>query len=138
MKVFIDTNILIDFIAKREEFFVHAANIINLGIKGDLQLYATPLSFATCVFVGRKVLGYDGVIKAMQVLERFIEVTEMNAVQCHNALFSSMPDFEDMLQFESARQAGCDVIVTRNKKHFPSNGFSVLTPAELFSQLLPH
>jgi predicted nucleic acid-binding protein len=34
MKVFLDTNILIDFIARREDFYQAAANLINLGIKG--------------------------------------------------------------------------------------------------------
>lgn len=43
MKVFIDTNVLIDFIARREQFYQTAANLINLGIKGELKLYTTPL-----------------------------------------------------------------------------------------------
>lgn len=47
MKVFIDTNILIDFIARREQFYHTAANLINLGIKGELELYATPLPYVT-------------------------------------------------------------------------------------------
>lgn len=43
-----------------------------------------------------------------------------------------MPDFEDMLQFESAYAAGCDVIITRNKKHFPQDAIQVLEPEEFF------
>jgi hypothetical protein len=43
-----------------------------------------------------------------------------------------MPDFEDMLQFESAYAAGCDVIVTRNKKHFPQDVIQVLDTLEFF------
>lgn len=104
MKVFIDTNILIDFIARREQFYQTAANLINLGIKGDIKLYATPLSYAT---------------------------------QCNNALFAAMPDFEDMLQFESAYAAGCDVIITRNKKHFPQDAIQLLEPEEFFNCYWP-
>ena len=115
MKVFIDTNILIDFIARRDKFYYPAANLINLGIKGDIELFVTPLSYATCIFIARKMLGYEGVVKAMQILDNYIRITAMTASQCHNALYSNMPDFEDMLQFESAYGAGCDVIVTRNK-----------------------
>ena len=132
MKVFVDTNVLIDFIAHRADFFQEASNLINLGIKGEIHLYATPLSFATCVFIGRKVLGYDSVIKTMQMLESYINISDMNSTQCHNALFSKMPDFEDMLQYESACEAGCDVIVTRNAKHFPKDTIQVLTPKEFF------
>ena len=132
MKVFLDTNVLIDFIARREDFYQAAANLINLGVKGEIELYTTPLTYATCIFIARKVLGYDGVVKAMQMLDDYLNVTTMNSVQCKNALFSSMPDFEDMLQFESAFAAGCDVIVTRNKKHFPQDAIQVLDSEEFF------
>jgi predicted nucleic acid-binding protein len=130
MKVFLDTNILIDFIARREEFYQAAANIINLGVKGNIALYATPLTYATCIFIARKVLGYDGAVKAMQILDNYLHVTTMDETQCHHALFSQMPDFEDMLQFESAYAAGCDVIVTRNKKHFPQDAILLLDSKE--------
>lgn len=132
MKVFLDTNILIDFIAKRDPFYHVAANIINLGFKGEVKLYATPLSYATTIFIAKKMLGYDGVMKAMQIIDNYIEVANMNSVHCHNALFSNMPDFEDMLQYESAYSSGCDVIVTRNKKHFPQDVIQVLDPEEFF------
>ena len=39
MKVFLDTNILIDFIALRENFYQASANLIHLGIKGEVELY---------------------------------------------------------------------------------------------------
>ena len=133
MKVFLDTNVLIDFLAKRPDFFEEACNLINLEIKGDIKLYATSLSFATCTFVCRKILGYDGVIKALQILENYISIVEMNAAQCHHALFSNMPDYEDMLQYEAAYEAGCDLIITRNKKHFPNEVLQVLEPTEFFN-----
>ena len=132
MKVFLDTNVLIDFIAHREGFYPAAANIVNLGIKGDVELYTTPLTYATCIFVARKVLGYEGVVKAMQILDNYLHVTTMDETQCHHALFSQTPDFEDMLQFESAYAAGCDVIVTRNKKHFPQDAIQLLDSKEFF------
>lgn len=132
MKVFLDTNILIDFIAKREKFYQLAANLINLGLKNEVKLYATPLTYATCIFIAKKVLGYQGAVKAMQILDDYIEVAAMGSTQCHNALFSKMPDFEDMLQFEAAFAAGCDVIVTRNKQHFPQDAIQILEPEEFF------
>ena len=36
MRVFLDTNILIDFIARREGYYQKAANLINQGIKGEV------------------------------------------------------------------------------------------------------
>lgn len=53
----------------------------------------------------------------------------MDDTQVTDALNSEMPDFEDMLQYEAARAAKCDVIVTRDKKrHFPIGGLPVLSP----------
>ena len=51
MKVFLDTNILIDFIARRENFYQAAANLINLGIKGEVKLYTTPLTIMGSVLL---------------------------------------------------------------------------------------
>lgn len=53
----------------------------------------------------------------------------MDDIQVTDALSSNMPDFEDMLQYEAAVAAKCDVIVTRDKKrHFPNNGVPILSP----------
>ena len=73
----------------------------------------------------------------MQLISNYIELTTMDAAQCHHALFSQMPDFEDMLQFESAYAAGCDLIITRNKKHFPQDAIQLLEPAEFFDCYWP-
>ncbi len=80
----------------------------------------------------KKSIRYEGVVKAMQILDHYIHITSMTASQCHNALYSNMPDFEDMLQYESAYGAGCDVIVTRNKKHFPQEVIQIVDSIEFF------
>lgn len=130
MRVFLDTNVLIVFIARREPFILPASNVMDLGIRGKIKIFVSPLSYATCVFVARKVLSYQGVLKALQLIDNYIEVTTMDGLQCHRALFSNMPDFEDMLQYESAQAAGCDVIVTRNEKHFPAQQIPVMSPMD--------
>ena len=52
MKVFLDTNILIDFVDNREkrEFAKH---IIELGTKGKVALFASYLTYANMAFVLR-------------------------------------------------------------------------------------
>lgn len=134
-KIFLDTNILIDVLARRDGFFEAASNVVNLGIDGEVTLHTTSMSLATTLFVVRKVLGYDNTIAALKALEPFLEIVPMDAVQCHNALHSGMPDFEDMLQYEAAKAAGCSAVITRNKKHFPASGIAILTPQEFLLQL---
>ncbi|MBP3789763.1 MAG: PIN domain-containing protein [Prevotella sp.] len=133
MKVFVDTNILIDVLARREGFYEASSNILNLGIIGKTSLFTTSLSFATTSFVVRKVLGYKNTILALQELERFMKIAPMDATQCHRALHAPMPDFEDMLQYEAASTAQCDVIITRNVKHFPEGAIKIMTPVDFLS-----
>ena len=135
MKAFLDTNILIDVLSRRIPFYEAASNVINLGITGQIELCATSMSFGTTAFITKSVLGYDNAIAALQMLDPYIGIVTMDAGQCHNALFAKMPDFEDMLQFNAAVAAKADVIITRNKKHFPKHQMPILTPNEFLLQL---
>ena len=48
-----------------------------------------------------------------------------------------MPDFEDVLQYESAVAAGCEVIVTRDKRrHFPTGGIPILSPDDFLDSIV--
>ena len=46
------------------------------------------------------------------------------------ALDSPMPEFEDNIQFYSAKAMQVDFIITRNKKHFVQQEIPVVTPEE--------
>ena len=48
MKIFLDTNVMLDFLGEREPFFEIAESIINQADKGKLTIFVSALSFATC------------------------------------------------------------------------------------------
>ena len=127
-RVFLDTNVLIDVLLRREPFVNDSALVLNMGFKGKVELYATPLSFATCLFVARKSLGYANALEALKILERHIFIAPMDAAQLHEALYATAPDFEDMLQYYAAITAKCSHIITRNEQHFPTSGIAVMSP----------
>ena len=52
MKVFLDTNILIDVIENREGTII-AKNILQYGRNGSLELYASYLSYANINYIKR-------------------------------------------------------------------------------------
>lgn len=131
-KLFLDTNILLDVIEARPNFFIPSTNILDLGVRKKVDLYATSLTFANCFYVARKSVGAAQAILWLQRVKKYVHVCAMDEAQCETALFADAPDFEDMLQYQSALAANCDVIITRNKKHFPNDTISVMTPAEFF------
>jgi len=135
MRVFLDTNILLDIIEGRQKFLLASSNVFDLGIRGQIEMFATPLTFANCVYTARKNVGYEQAVKGLRNLKSFVKTAAMDDIQVTGALNSGMPDFEDMLQYEAAVASRCDVIVTRDKKrHFPTDGLPVLSP-EIFLNL---
>lgn len=132
-KVFLDTNIIIDILEHREPFFIQSANILELGYRKKLNLYATSLSFINGIYVCRKTIGKDEAIDKVKVLRQIIEISPMSAKEFDLALSSPFKDIEDSLQYFSALSARCNVIITRNKNDFPtSKKLVVLTPQEFF------
>ena len=127
-RVFLDTNVLLDVLLRREPFVYDSAQVLDLGIKDKVELYATPLTFANCLFVARKSLGYANAIESLKILERHIHIAMMDSMQLHKALYAVAPDFEDMLQYHAAMAANCSHIITRNEQHFPKNGIMLLSP----------
>ena len=134
--IFLDTNVLIDVLLHREPFVGDSAQVLDMGFKGKVDLYATPLTFATCLFVARKSLGYANALEALKILERYINIAPMDSAQLHEALYATAPDFEDMLQYHAAMATGCNLIITRNEQHFPKNGITVMSPTTFLQSLL--
>jgi len=55
MKVFLDTNVMLDFLGERKLFFKPAEIIVNLADIGELTICVSALSFATCnYFLGKE------------------------------------------------------------------------------------
>lgn len=54
MRLFLDTNIIIDIIGYRQPYCVSAANLLDLAYKEKVELYATALTFANALYVLRK------------------------------------------------------------------------------------
>ena len=116
MKVFLDTNILIDFIDNRDNR-EYAEMIIELGKTGAIQLYASYLSYANMGYVLRKREQQER-YRLMNLACKIAEVLPCDVIQLDAALANPVKDYEDMLQYQCAWAAGCDVVVTNNKRDF--------------------
>lgn len=133
IKIFLDTNIIIDVMEKREPYFLQSANLLELGYKGYVSLYATSLTFINALYISRKSIGKEAAIEKVKLLRNFIEISPMSAQEFDIALRMDTKDIEDNLQYSSALSAECNIIVTRNKKDFPANdSVKILTPQEFF------
>lgn len=125
-KLFLDTNILLDFLANREPHSLPASNILRYGKLGYIQLYASTLSFATLLYLLRKEVGKQAALSMLKELNTVVRAVSTSQLQLSRAFEIEAPDFEDILQFVSAEDAELDYILTRNPKHFKMSSIPVL------------
>ncbi|MDP2722020.1 MAG: PIN domain-containing protein [Bacteroidales bacterium] len=135
MRLFLDTNVMLDLLGERDPFYVSAAKIATLADKRSLQIIVSALSYAT---ISNFLTKYDGLEKTKDKLRKFkviSEICELDDVIIEKGLNSDFSDFEDSLQYFSALRAECDIIITRNGKDFKKSEIPVMTPDEFLNSI---
>ena len=65
MKVFLDTNVLVDYLNKREPFFEDAASIIGICLSGQAKGVLSALSVVNAAYIMRKAYTKDSLMAKM-------------------------------------------------------------------------
>lgn len=121
-KIFLDTNIVLDLLI-REEYKSQIRDLISRSEEYDL--YISYLTVANAAYIMRKYPTFELKSNLRLILELF-EIISNDKVQIEKALQADSSDFEDMLQYQSAKSIGCDVILTRNLKDFKFSDIPVM------------
>ncbi len=132
-KVFLDTNVVIDLLDKREPFCKAAVAIFTLAYSKKITLYVSPMTYATVSYLLRKH-GQQRMLRLLRNFRQLSRVTVADEKVVDDALASPFADYEDALQYYSALSKNVDVIVTRNGKDFRFSKIPVLTPDEYLAQ----
>lgn len=131
MKVFIDTNVLLDFYCQREDFYQDAACIFDLACNGKIEIWVSPISFVNFFYITRKEYTVEQRYEILRGLMQICNIAGADKFVLSDALSNTIPDFEDMVQYYSARLVAADCIVTRNVKDFATaTTIAVMTPSQ--------
>ena len=128
--VFIDADIILDILCKREPFYSYAAEVFTMGDTGIITLVTTPLVFANVFYILRKILGIEKAKELLRKLRIMVEVVPLNDKVIDLALNSSFSDFEDGIQYFGAREQGIKFLLTRNVKDYKETDLIIQTPEE--------
>lgn len=136
-KVFLDTNILIDYLARRGQFFDPAAQIVQLGQLHKCKILVSALSFATASFIleTHHKLPNDVIVSKFAKFVKMCNVTPVDSLIIDEAIASRFPDFEDAMQYYSAIREGADAIITRNSNDFNAADIAVYEPQAFLDML---
>lgn len=133
MKVFLDTNIILDLLLEREGF-EDSIELFSRQDNGEFHLCTSVLSMVNIAYVYRKTVGNNMAVANLKYLSALLEVLPMDEAMLQEAILSKGKDFEDNLQWSCARAAQCDYLITRNTKDFLSgkSSMKVCSPAGFF------
>lgn len=133
-KILVDTNIVIDLLAKREPFYEEAAELFSLADNKEISLMISSLSIANTNYI---LSQYKLAKDSREILRKFkvlVDVLNLDDKVVSLALSDEeFTDFEDGLQYYFALENGVDILLTRNKKDFKNSKIPILTAKEYLS-----
>lgn len=136
--IFIDSDVILDVLLKREEFYKESYGIFILCEQEEVILYTSSSIILNVQYVGGKISSKSTVAKTIYYLiENFIEVINPNKQTILKAYDSDFTDYEDAIQYFTAKDSGLiDYFITRNVKDHKKekNGIPVLTPTQFLKQ----
>ena len=134
MKVLLDTNIIIDNLARRDEN-KESLQIFDLCENGRLAGIVTTVTIMDVMYILRKHLGAAELRSAIQMLMQIMDVFPVQKNDISKTLFGGFTDFEDAVQASCAARAKADYIVTRNVKDFESSTVPAILPSDFLKRI---
>ena len=136
MKVFIDTNILIDLLGDRKPYSKFAIEIFKAAEQKKIELYVTANSLATTHYLLKKYIDEKQFRQILEGLLEYLNIVPIDENTFRKGLKSRHKDFEDALQMVAASGIpGISCIVTRNLKDFKHSEVEVMSPDEFVKKL---
>jgi predicted nucleic acid-binding protein len=132
---FIDTDVLIDYLCKRQPFYENAKRVFVLRQNNLYIGYISTQSVANIFFTLRKQLAVPERKNLLLSVCRLFPPCNISSEMTFKALEDeTFSDFEDHIQMQCAVNVNADFIVTRNIKDFTNSKIKALTPDEFLTR----
>ena len=134
--IFLDTNVVIDFLADRKPFSLDAAKLFNFSVLGKVKIYISAVSYNNIYYILKQSLSHTQTIKLLDELSEMAEIADVTNSVIKQSLKTDFKDFEDAIQYYCALSINkIDFIVTRDTKDFKKSTLAVMSPAEAVRRL---
>jgi predicted nucleic acid-binding protein len=133
MRIFVDTSLLLDVLAKRDPFYAAAARIWTLAETGACKALVSAISCNNVFYIVRKARDTANARRALVLLRDVFASVAPDQRILNQAIDSDIADFEDAVQFYSALHARADYLLTRNVGDFPAGILPILAPDEFLA-----
>lgn len=131
IKVFLDTNVIVDALTLRDHDYRPSQKIIRHIVAKNIRGYICSKQITDIYYVFRKYFKNEDEIRdAVNTIVEFSEVLPFFKGDILACLKTEMPDFEDAILYEVAKVNMIPIIITNNINHFKECQTMVLTPQQ--------
>jgi len=134
MRIFIDTNIVLDFALGREPFASVARRLFDKIDENKVNACITASSITDIYYILKKSRPHEEVILFLKELVQNVRMLDVSAEIVGTALYSVFKDFEDAVQYYAAEYNDIEVIVTRNTKDYQLSAIPVMNAQEFLEK----
>jgi predicted nucleic acid-binding protein len=135
-RIFVDTNILIDLLARREPFFEEAAELFSLADKKQVELSVSSLTIANTSYALLRQMDSNKAKSVLRKLRLILKILPLDDKVIGLALNDeNFLDFEDGLQYFTAIEDEQELIITRNLKDFKNSKIPTMTAKQFIETM---
>jgi len=136
MKILIDTNVLLDVLAKREPFYAASAQVLRLSESGELSAFITANTVTDIVYIlGKHISDKSTLHETVKRVLSIVDVANVLKSDVLKAFELGFADYEDALLARCAKRIKADYIVTRNTKDFEDSPVAAITPEDFLDTI---
>lgn len=135
MKVLIDTNVILDVLCARKEFFEYSSKVWKYCESNKVKGYICALSVPNLVCILRKELSPEKTYEIISQLFLIFKVVDLRSDDLKKAAQLKFNDYEDAIQSICATRIKADFIVTRNIKDFINSKIHAIKPSNLLERV---
>lgn len=128
MRVFLDTNILLDVLLNREPFVADSESAILRCEAQGAGMFIAWHGLATAYYPLKRGRTETEALAEVDKILAWARVADGMDAQARHARSLGFNDFEDALQAASAEACAADWIVTRNAQDFSTSAVPAITP----------
>jgi predicted nucleic acid-binding protein len=134
MRVLVDTNVVLDYIAKREPYAAQAYKIVKMCTDREIDGCIAAHTVLNLFFILRKEMSVAERKATIRKLCLAFDVVGVDVLKIMSALENdSFDDFEDCIQYECAMDFGSDYLITRNVPDFTGSSIKAITPGDFLA-----
>ena len=134
MKIFIDTNIFLDALLKREPFKIYVEDLLNHCDDRTFTAFTSCVSFTNITYFLQRY-NKSGYIETLERILNTITIIPLENKDFKKALSLNFTDVEDAYQYTAAlKERGMKFIITRNTNDFKKSIIPVMSAKDFLLQ----